>query len=331
MDKYSVILGNLGNTCDRFLSSGYKDVAPPEVRYSEAAKLPHVSGIELVGSWDITADNVSQVKQLLADNKLTCSSIIPDLFSRRKWGYGSMTARSADTRTQAVAEIKEMIDIAADLGCPLITLWPGQDGYDYCLQADYMREREWLGDAIRECAAHRSDIKIALEYKPKEPRTHSYIARCADTILLIKEVNAPNVGVTIDVGHAFVAGENVGESIAMLKMSGDLLYHMHFNDNYRVWDDDMIVGSLHLVEYVEIIYWLRKTGYNGWYSMDQYPYREDASRALSESILFLKHISDRLTPERTKQIDALLETGDATLAARFIREMIFESGTPDSM
>jgi xylose isomerase len=25
--KYSVILGNLGNTCDRFLSSGYKEPA----------------------------------------------------------------------------------------------------------------------------------------------------------------------------------------------------------------------------------------------------------------------------------------------------------------
>ena len=23
--KYSIILGNLGNTCDRFLSSGYKE------------------------------------------------------------------------------------------------------------------------------------------------------------------------------------------------------------------------------------------------------------------------------------------------------------------
>ena len=34
--KFSVILGNLGNTCDRFLSSGYKDPEDKETIFHKA-------------------------------------------------------------------------------------------------------------------------------------------------------------------------------------------------------------------------------------------------------------------------------------------------------
>jgi hypothetical protein len=43
--KYSVILGNLGNTCDRFCS-GYKDNPSTMEMFEKAAGIPHVQGIE---------------------------------------------------------------------------------------------------------------------------------------------------------------------------------------------------------------------------------------------------------------------------------------------
>ena len=98
---------------------------------------------------------------------------------------------------------------------------------------------------------------------------------------------------------------------------------MHFNDNYRTWDDDMIVGSLHLVEYFELLFWLKETGYEGWYSMDQYPYREDGAAAVAESVAFLRQIETRLTPERFDEIRQLIASGDATKSTRWMRELIF--------
>jgi sugar phosphate isomerase/epimerase len=98
-----------------------------------------------------------------------------------------------------------------------------------------------------------------------------------DTLLMALDTGLSNVGVCIDVGHSFVAGENVAESAAVLQSHGNRLFHMHFNDNYRLWDDDMIMGSLHFVEYLELLFWLREINYRGWYSMDQYPYRENGA------------------------------------------------------
>jgi sugar phosphate isomerase/epimerase len=318
--KFAVILGNLGNTADRFLSSGYKEQPSKEERLKQAAEIEGVEGVELVGTWDITSENVEQVGGLLAKHNLKCASIIPDHFAQKRWGKGAFSAKDAGIRKQAVEETAKMAEAAMKLGCDLLSLWPGQDGYDYPLQADYRRERLWIEEGIKSLCLKYPRVRFSLEYKPKEPRTHSYLARCGDTLLLAQRIGTPNAGVTIDTGHSLMAYESVAESAVMLSMYGDKLFHLHFNDNYRYWDDDMIVGSVHFAEYVELLFWLREIGYQGWYSMDQYPYREDAQGALRESIEFLKAI-DRLLDEKSiEEIRELVRHGDAVKSTRWLRE-----------
>ncbi len=106
MNKYSVILGNLGNTCDRFLSSGYKEQLPKEELLKQAGEIEGVSGVELVGTWDVTIDNTDEMGALLDKNKLECVSIIPDYFSQKKWGKGSLSAKDPAIRDQAIDYIK---------------------------------------------------------------------------------------------------------------------------------------------------------------------------------------------------------------------------------
>jgi len=324
MNKYAIILGNLGNTCDRFLSTGYKDQLPKKTLIKQASEIEGVKGVELVGTWDISPDNVDEIGEILDKYGLRCISIIPDLFSQKRWGRGSLSAKDPAIREQAVAYTLECVEIARKLGCPTLNIWPGQDGYDYVLQSHLIRERNWLMENIKSIATSAPDIKFALEYKPKEPRNFSFMARAADTLLLAKEIGLDNVGVCIDTGHAFAAGENVAESIVILQEYGRKLFHMHFNDNYGSWDDDMIVGSIHFPLYVETLFWLKETQYDGWYSMDQYPYREDGQGALRESVLFLQNLESKLTDEVMKQIRELISLGDAVKTQRWLRETFFK-------
>ncbi len=318
--RYSVILGNLGNTCDRFCSS-YKTNPDTMEMLAQAASIPHVKGIELVGTWDIRPDNAADMKRRLGDLGLECVSIIPDLFANRTYWKGSYSSKDAAVRREAIDYTRQMCDIALELNCEIINIWPGQDGYDYLLTAEYDNEREWECEAIRELATAYPDLRFALEYKPKEPRTHSYLARMADTLLLAQETGCDNVGVCIDTGHAYVAGEVVGESVVLAKRAGDRLFHMHFNDNYASWDDDMMVGSVHTIVYIETLYWLDRCGYGGWLSMDQYPYREDAAGAIGESIQWLVKFDSILDANRTR-IDQLVKLGDPIETSRFLREVL---------
>lgn len=319
-NKYSIILGNLGNTCDRFCSS-YKDNLSSEEMLASAVKnIPDIEGIELVGTWDIREDNVKDMKKRLSDYGLSCVSIIPDTFTEKEFGKGSITNPQEHIRRKAIDYLKKMSDIALEIDCKTLNLWLGQDGYDYLLTANYDQEREWLKEATQKLATEYPTLKFALEYKPKEPRNFCYHARMADTILAAKETNCSNVGVTIDTGHSFFGGENVADSVVLAKRAGDMLFHMHFNDNYGSWDDDMIAGSVHSIVYIELLFWLKKTDYKGWFSMDQYPYRENAVDAVSESILWLKRYQD-IVDENYETIGTLINANDAVATSRFLRSV----------
>jgi len=319
-NKYSMILGNLGNTCDRFCK-GYKDNPTSDEMLAIAKeKIPHIEGIELVGTWDIRPDNVKEMKKKLGQYDFKCASIIPDTFTDPLFARGSITSISSSTRKKALDYLRQMCDIARLIECPTMNLWLGQDGYDYLLTADYNQEREWLKESTYKLATEYPDLRFALEYKPKEPRNFSYHSRMADTILAAKETGCENVGVTIDTGHSFVAGENVAEAVVLAKRAGNMLFHMHFNDNHGSWDDDMIVGNVHSIVYIELLFWLKKTGYEGWLSMDQYPYREDGAEAIAESILWVKKF-ERIVDEYYNEIETLISQNDAIETSRFLRKL----------
>ncbi len=320
--KSSVILGNVGSCSDRYCSA-YGEPFTTEQLFERVRSIEGVSGVELVGTWHIRPDNAAEVKQLLKQSGLTPVSIIPDHFSEKYWKMGAFTNKDAGVRREAVALTKSMIDIAADIGCDLISLWPGQDGYDYPFQGDFIKERTWFEEGVAACCEYNREMRIAIEYKPKEPRNRSYPSNVFSTLLMIREIGMDNCGVTIDFGHALVAYENVAESVAVLKKYGDKLFHVHMNDCYGYWDDDMIAGSVHTIPYLEFYYWLKKTGYSGWISTDQYPYREDGRDAVNESIRWMDTYKKLVNKMDDDRIERILAGGNAVEASSYMRELMF--------
>ena len=76
------------------------------------------------------------------------------------------------------------------------------------------------------------------------------------------------------------------------------------------------------MEYIELLYWLRKYNYQGWYSMDQYPYREDGVRAISESIETIKAFEKTIDRFGEENIAPLIAEGDATRITAAVRKML---------
>ena len=192
------------------------------------------------------------------------------------------------------------------------------------MQGNFQIAWDRLIEGTRECAEYLPEIKIVLEYKPKEPRTHCYLATVGKTLLLIDKVNKSNVGAMIDVGHSLMAYENTAESAALLQYFGNKLFYMHFNDNWRLWDDDMTVGSVHTIEMLELLYWLDRVGYQGWYALDIFPYRENGMQAAQESILWIQglhKILDRIGRDRLTQA---IDNGNSMAASALLREAFLD-------
>ena len=75
----------------------------------------------------------------------------------------------------------------------------GQDGFDYSFQADYRQLWDWTIDALREITSYNPKIKIALEYKPNEPRSFSLMPDVSTTLMASKV--RKNIGVVLDFAH----------------------------------------------------------------------------------------------------------------------------------
>ena len=97
------------------------------------------------------------------------------------------------------------MDVLEQTGGALLTIWLGQDGWEYPFQVDY--ETIWQAEieAIREVADHNPRIKVSIEYKPNEPRSFSLLSNLGTTLLAIKEIDRPNLGVTFDFAHVLYA------------------------------------------------------------------------------------------------------------------------------
>jgi len=318
-EKYSAGVWVFGSCPDRFVSRGYKDALPLEDRLKLVTEVWGISGIEAQYPSDFSAEDVDRVKGLLETYGLKLSMVCIDVYSDRKWQRGSLAAADEPIRQAAIATVKEAMDMAEQLGAMQVNFWGGHDGFDYPFQADYAGAWTRLVEGLRECASHRPNVRLCIEYKAKEPRTHLYVDTAAKALLLVNQVKRENVGVTLDTGHSLMAGENMAEAASMLSSAGKL-FHLHFNDNYRDWDHDMIAGTVHLWEYLELLLWLRLLDYRGWYSLDMDPYREDPVYACSESFrnidalrevvnsLNLDHLREEIKKENLREVQPLLRT-----------------------
>jgi len=285
--KFSVGYWVYGPMSDRFLSSGYKENLNFEKRLEQIAKTPGLSGVEIPFGQLLKTDDIEKIKQKIENFGFSISSLGANVTSDPKWALGSLSSPDKKIRGEAIEIIKNVIDAAYYLNIDTVNLWMGQDGFDYPFEVDYSLIWKYLVDGLSKCASYQPEIKLSIEYKKMEPRVHLITNSVAKALLLVKEVDKPNLGVTLDFGHALLGGENPSES-ALLLSKFKKLFHLHLNDNYGDWDWDMAVGLNNWWLLIEFCYWLIELNYNGWLVLDLFPYRNKAEKICATSIKSFK-------------------------------------------
>ncbi|MES2817181.1 MAG: sugar phosphate isomerase/epimerase family protein, partial [Pseudomonadota bacterium] len=193
----------------------------------------------------------AELGRILADNGMALNGLAMRYYTDPGFRLGSFTHPEATTRRAAIDLTKRGIDALAEMGGRLMTLWLGQDGFDYSFQVDYARQWDDTIAAIAEVADHNASVDIAIEYKPNEPRAHVVMPDMATTLLGLAEVGRPNTGVTLDFCHMLFAGEMPARA-AMLAGRHSRILGVHLNDGYGKRDDGLIAGSVHPVQTVEL-------------------------------------------------------------------------------
>lgn len=277
-----------------------------------AGKVEGLTSLELNYPEHFRRNSVDEIRQALSDAGLSLEGI-QLRWPSPEFSRGGFTNVSADVRERAVTLVKEAIGVARKLGVDHVLLWPAHDGYEYPFQLEYHNAWDHLVSALQEVADFASDIRVSVEYKPAEPRAKTLLDTTGSVMHLLSLVNRPNVGVTLDFGHLLMADENPAQSAAMCIRQGKL-FGMQLNDAHGAADDGLLVGSIHLPQTLELLYYLRKYAYAGTYYFDTDPVRENPVDECAANIVRVKdliRIADSLLADEGREgtDDALAVSG----------------------
>ncbi|KAF0173283.1 MAG: xylose isomerase [Rhodobacteraceae bacterium] len=216
------------------------------------------------------AHSPAQLGRMLADQGMVLNGLAMRYYTEAGFKLGAFTHPDRAMRAAAIDLTKRGLDACAEMGGRLMTLWMGQDGYDYSFQMDYARAWEDSLAAIAEVADHNPGLDIAIEYKPDEPRAFALMPDMATTLLALREVNRANTGVTLDFAHVLYAGEMPAYAATLAARHSRIL-GVHLNDGYGKRDDGLMAGTVHPIQTLELFVALDRAGYDGVIYFDTFP------------------------------------------------------------
>ena len=312
--RNSILLGTLGRYADRFHQ--YQEPRTLEQRLDIAKTIPRTHGVEPVYPQDLghKGEHVAAVK----NSGLAVSAVNVNVKGEDIFRNGSFTNPDAAVRQRAVEYLKTAMDMAADLDAGMLSVCPLIDGWDYAFQVDYMKQWEWLIECFTEATAYRSDVKISIEYKAYEVRNRIVLPNMGRTLHFCDVVGAKNLGVTMDVGHALIAGETPAAELCIAHAAGRLFY-VHFNDNDRGADWDMLPASVNLWETLETLYYIERLGWDGWMAYDVFTRSGDNAEAVAATFEIMENLGKLVHKIGMEQLSAMKDEG---IPARAFNKLI---------
>jgi xylose isomerase len=319
MLKLAIITSFLSQTKDRFHE--YNAPLNVEDKFKLMTEIEGYKGVEIVYPYEVK--DAAETKAILGKYDLEVAAVNVNVKAEPEFRNGGLTSLDPEIRAKAVQFIKNAKDFAADVGADKVTCCPLGDGYEFSFQYDYATAWKNLVETFSEAGSYRQDIPLFIEYKPSETRGSCFVDTAAKALCLLNDMQVDGMGVTLDFGHSMYGQENPAEAVALLEASR-FKYYVHINDNDGKWDWDYFCGTKHFLEYVEFLYYLKKYGYNDYFTSDTSPTRWDIRGTFEANSRITLKIWDMLDKIDIPRLEALMAAGDYLATWRFVETEIFK-------
>ena len=159
--RFATRLNSFGSRPDAYWPKGHGKPSPLELA-ERASKAEGLTDVDL-NYPDHVGPDPHQTGQQIRDLGLAVNGLAMRYYSNPAFKIGAFTNPDAAVRREAIELTKRGIDAARHAGCNLMTLWLGQDGFDYAFQADYARLWAYEIQGIREVALHDPNCLVSIE------------------------------------------------------------------------------------------------------------------------------------------------------------------------
>lgn len=215
--------------------------------------------IELVG--EPANHDVAEVRALSLKHRIKVSSLCSIFFGPER----DLVAAEVENREKAKKYVRDLVDFAAAIDCPMVIIRPAPFG-KISPTSDDASEWAWAVEGIRQSADYgaQKNIKFCIE---AWNRYETYFGNTIVQVLKLRNaVDRPNVGVMGDSFHMAIEERSVSEAY---RIAGKHLFHVHFADSNRA-----APGAGH-TDFGPILRTLREIGYDGYIAFELLPAAAD--------------------------------------------------------
>jgi sugar phosphate isomerase/epimerase len=198
---------------------------------------------------------------------------------RQPYWHPSFIEPEPHYRRVRVDHTRRALELCARLGAPHITTEPGGP-----LAPGQSRQQaiDLFVEVLKPLAQHAHDLEVQLLIEP-EP---GLLLETTDQYLEVAErLGAPSIGLNFDVGHAFCVGEDLPRAIARLAPH---IRHYHVEDIAASRVHHHLVPGSGAINFAEVLAAIRGTGYQGWLTVELYPFLDDPDAAARGALELLR-------------------------------------------
>ena len=173
--------------------------------------------------------------------------------------------------------------LAAELGAPSIQTEPGgplEKG------ASYGAAIGVFYDEFMPCVHLAEELGVSLLI---EPEPGLLIERFEQYLEFVERVDSPAIGLNFDIGHAFCVGQEPQKWIGPLV---DHTRHYHIEDIAETREHAHLIPGRGAIDLKAVLSEIAKTEYDGWITVELYPYIEDPDNAGGEALKYLTDLTD---------------------------------------
>ena len=180
---------------------------------------------------------------------------------------------------------KRSLQLAKDIGAANITTEPGgplEPGQTWDAAADIFYEE------LMPCIELAEQLEVQLLI---EPEPELLIERFGEYLKFIERIDSPWVGLNFDVGHAYCVSEDPQDWIEPMQAH---TRHYHFEDIADTRVHQHLIPGHGAIDFDATLRRIAESGYDGWITVELYPYIDDPDAAAREAYEFLTAAMQRV-------------------------------------
>jgi sugar phosphate isomerase/epimerase len=226
------------------------------------------------------------IRDGLAKHKLTISNINAFMMNaiadpRQPYWHPSWIEPDPHYRAIRREHTKRALQLAHELGAPHITTEPGgplAPGQSWSDGARIFYE------ALMPCVEVAEEVRVPILI---EPEPGLLIERFDQYLEFVDRIDSPMIGLNFDIGHAYCVGEDPQDWVAQMAAH---TRHYHLEDIAATRVHQHLVPGRGAIDFAATLAAIRESGYDGWLTVELYPYLDDPDAAAREAKKYLtKH------------------------------------------